>query len=245
MPGGISGALLVRLPEEGLPVRPARQRREERRRAVGGHEARRRRRPAGEGRRRRQPAVGHRLVVLGAHPRDDPRDGGIQPIQKRLRIQAHPYRKNDERGEGGELASVQVLQRFILRVVHLAEHRPLIQIQHVGGAEHDAAGGERRPHLARHEDALQDQELADEAVQRRQADRRHGHHEKDRGIDRHDLRQPAVFGNLTRVPPLVHDADEEEERPRRDAVIELLKDAAGDSHRDSARTCRASPAPCG
>ena len=69
--------------------------------------------------------------------------------------------------------------------------------------------------------------------------------QEDRRVDRHHLRQAAVLGDLARVPPLVDDADEEEERAGRDAVVELLDDAAGDADRVQREHARASPSPCG
>ena len=68
--------------------------------------------------------------------------------QERRRIEADPDARTMQRRERRELAQVQVGQLLVLRVLDLAEHRPLVQPQHVGGAEHDAARGERRPHLA-------------------------------------------------------------------------------------------------
>ena len=45
------------------------------------------------------------------------------------------------------------------------------------------------------------------------------------------LHQPAVLGDLARVPPLVDHADDQEEHAGRDAVIDLLQDRPGDPGR--------------
>ena len=165
------------------------------------------------------------------HPRRDVGHRGVEPAQNRRRIQAHPHRQHQQRRERHELTQVEVEQPFVLRVLDPSEHRPLIERQHVGRAQDDAAGREHGPHFAGDEHALQNQEFADESVQRRQADRRHRHDEEDRREDGHHLRQAAVLGDLARVTALVHDPDDEEECTRRDAVIELLHDAAGNAHR--------------
>ena len=120
---------------------------------------------------------------------------------------------------------------LVLRILDLAEHRALVEPQHVRGAEYDAAGGETGPDFVRDEHALEDEELADEAVQRRQADRGHRHDQKNDGVGRHHLRQTAILGDLTRMAPLVDVADQQEERAGRDAMVELLNDAPHDANR--------------
>jgi hypothetical protein len=60
---------------------------------------------------------------------------------------------------------------LVLRIFNLAEHRALVQPEHIRRAEHDAAGGKRGPDLVRDKDALQNQQLANESIQRRQTDR--------------------------------------------------------------------------
>jgi len=53
--------------------------------------------------------------------------------------------------------------------------------------------------------------IADEAIERRHAHGAQRRQQKNNSEDGHDLHQPAVFGNLARVPPLVDDAHDEEE----------------------------------
>ena len=91
----------------------------------------------------------------------------IEPIEERLGIQAHPERQHQERGKGRKLPDAHVLEFLVLRIFNRPEHRALIERQHVGRAEHDAARGESRPRHVLNEDALQDQQLPDEPVQRR------------------------------------------------------------------------------
>ena len=180
---------------------------------------------------RSRPPWPSRLEYCGLDAGDDLVHRRVEPVQERRRVDADPHRQDDQRHERHHLAEIQVLQVLVLRILDLPEHRPLVEPQHVGRAQHDAAGGDGRPHLADGEDALEDQELADEPVEGRQADRRQHHHAEDRRVDRHHLRQPAVLRDLPGVPPLVDDADDQEERAGRDAVVDLLDDAALDAHR--------------
>ena len=77
----------------------------------------------------------------------------------------------------------------------------------------------------------EDQELADEAVQARQADRGERRDQEEGGRDRDDGRDAAVGRDLARVAALVEDADEEEERAGREAVVDHLEDRALERHR--------------
>ena len=100
------------------------------------------------------------------------------------------------------------------------------------------ADGERRPDPVGFERALQDGELTDESVEQRQARRaEHGEGEDD-GVLGHHVRESAVLGDLARVAALVNDADDQEQHAGRDAVVDLLDDAAGDPvriHRENAQ----------
>ncbi len=77
--------------------------------------------------------------------------------------------------------------------------------------------------------AEQDQELADEAVGARQADRRQRHDEEERGEHRRNAPQAAVLGDHARVAALVDEADEQKQRTGRQAVIDHLQHAAADA----------------
>ena len=153
----------------------------------------------------------------------------MKPIDERLRIEADPDGEDQQRRVGRELAEVQIRQVLVFRVLDLAEHRPLIQPQHVGCAENDAAGCDRSPDSAGDEHALQNQQLADETVQRRQPDRGHRHDQEHGGVCRHHFRQAAILGDQSRVPPLVDVTHQQEERAGRDPVVELLNDAPHDA----------------
>ena len=78
------------------------------------------------------------------------------------------------------------------------------------------------------ERAGENQELADESIQARQSDRRQHRDDEQRGVKRHCLRDTAVIGEKPRVPPLVQNSDEKEERAGRKAVIHHLQDRAFD-----------------
>ena len=66
-------------------------------------------------------------------------------------------------------------------------------------------------------------------IEARQADAAHGHdHEYDRE-QRHGLGESAEVRNLSRVAPLIYDAHDEEERRRRNAVIDHLEHAPRDA----------------
>ena len=75
---------------------------------------------------------------------------------------------------------------------------------------------------------MQDQELADEAVEAGHADRRQHHQHEHRGEDRRHLLEALQVGDLAGVAALVDHADEEEQGAGRDAVVDHLHDAAGD-----------------
>jgi hypothetical protein len=66
------------------------------------------------------------------------------------------------------------------------------------------------PPVGRRPGSEEDQELADEAVQAGQADRREGRDEEEGRRDRNDARDAAVRLDLARVAPLVEHPDEEE-----------------------------------
>ena len=68
--------------------------------------------------------------------------------------------------------------------------------------------------------------LADEAVEARQADARHGDEHPEEGQQLQPRRHAAVVGHLPRVVALVEHADEEEQRPGRQAVVDHLQQAA-------------------
>ncbi len=72
-------------------------------------------------------------------------------------------------------------QFFISWIVERAEDHAAIHPEHVDRAEDGAAGGSSGPTRCDVESAEQDQKLADEAVQPRQADGRKSDYDQDRG----------------------------------------------------------------
>ena len=147
-------------------------------------------------------------------------------VKERARVQTHDERQGNKRQHDEQFASAHVLHGGVLLVGDFAEDHALVHPQHVGGAEHHAAGGDGAEHLIEAEAAEQNEELADKAVEARQADRRqHDDQEADR-VDRQHFPEPAVLGDQARVSALVDHANQKEERPGRDAVVEHLVDRA-------------------
>src|SRR6185503_5406910 len=66
------------------------------------------------------------------------------------------------------------------------------------------------------------QKLADEAVEKRKANRRKRRDHKERSKPGHRRRQSAEFANLARVPAFIDETDEQEERSGGNAVVEHL-----------------------
>ena len=154
---------------------------------------------------------------------------GAHQVEVRARVQADPEHQDDQRQHVADLAEVHVLHGLVLGRRGLAEHGPLVEPQHVGRAQDDADDRQRGVGDVGFEHADQDEELAHEAVQSRQADgREHGDGEEHRE-DGHRRRQAAERRDLARVAPLVDDADQQEQGAGADAVVDHLDDAAGDA----------------
>ena len=152
--------------------------------------------------------------------------GLFEHIKERLGVNADPERPEDQGHQRHDLAEAQILQDLVLGILAGAKHRALVEPQHVRGAQNDARDRHRGPAPVGLVRALQNRELADEAVQQRQADgRQHDDHEQ-RGIDGHDVRDPAKFLDLARVAALVDQPDNQEERAGGNAVVDLLNHAS-------------------
>ena len=117
-------------------------------------------------------------------------------------------------------------QLAVLRILQRTEHDTLVHPQHVDGTEDDTADADDRRGAMHAERAEQDEELADEPVETRQADRRQHHHHEDGGVHRQLRPQAAELGDQPGVTALVDHADAEEQRAGRQAVVEHLVDAA-------------------
>ena len=132
----------------------------------------------------------------------------------------------------GIFARVQIGQVLVLRIGHRAEHHALVEPQQVRRAQDDADRRPRppRPMLTSKAPCRMVNSPMKPLSSGRPSGTEHGDHE-DGGVNRHDVRQAAVLRDLARVPPLVDHADDQEEHAGRDAVVDLLDDAAGDAVR--------------
>ena len=115
------------------------------------------------------------------------------------------------------------MQSFILRIRNRSEEYSLIKPQQIGGRQNHPRHGPRCPAPVFHERALQDGELADESIQQRQSHRGQKHNHRDRRVNRHHIRDAAVLGDFTRVAAFIKNANDQEERTSRDAVVDLLQ----------------------
>ena len=106
--------------------------------------------------------------------------------------------------------------------VTFAVEDALVHPQQIAGAPDDAGCGKNSVQLLRLERAAQDQELADETVQQRQAHRRQHDDHEERRVHRHGRGQSAVLGDVVGVPPLVDHAQQHEQRAGGDAVVQHL-----------------------
>ena len=153
--------------------------------------------------------------------------GRAHEVEVRARVQADPEHQDDQRQHVADLAEIHVLHGLVFGRRGLAEHGALVEPQHVGRAQDDAEHRQRGVGNVRLEHADEDEELAHEAVQARQADgREHGDGEEHRK-DGHRRRQAAERRDFARVAPLVDDADQQEQRAGADTVVDHLDDAAG------------------
>ncbi len=167
--------------------------------------------------------------VAGADALDDFGDGLAEDVEVGLGVDADPDGPGDQGDEEGDFARGHVGDGQIFAVGHLAEHGALVEPQEVRGAQDHTGDGEGGPDGIGLEGALHDGELADEAVEQRQAGRaEHGDGEDDGELG-HDVREAAVFFDFACVAALVNDADDEEEHAGGEPVIDLLQDGAGDA----------------
>ena len=97
-----------------------------------------------------------------------------------------------------------------------------VEIEHIGRAQNDACGRQRRDPGIGLERADQDQELAHEAAGSRQADGcQHEYHE-DQRVFGHSFDETAIARDLPRMYAVVDDADAQEQRARYEAVADHL-----------------------
>ena len=115
-------------------------------------------------------------------------------------------------------------------VVEVAVEDALDHPEHVGGGEDDAGGGEHRPAGVVRDGGLhaagEDEELADEAVEHRQADDRERCDDEEGDHPGKLCGEAAVVAHVVGAVALVEDAEEHEERSAADAFVEGRVDAA-------------------
>ncbi len=155
----------------------------------------------------------------------------FQDLEKRLGIKPNPQRHNDQRRKRKNLARRQIVQLFVLRIRHRPEKDALIKPEQIGRGQNHARRGPSRPLPVRGEGSLQNRELADEAVQQRQSHGREKHDHRYRRVHGHHVRDAAILRDLAGMPPFIQNADDQEERSGRDAVIDLLQYRARQSRR--------------
>ena len=116
-------------------------------------------------------------------------------------------------------------------LVGLAVEGALVGPEEVDGGEDHAGGAHHGPPPPGHEAAEKDEELTDEPVEAGHADGAQHHHGEDAGEPGGHLLEAAEGGDLARVAALVEHADQEEEGPGGDPVVDHLQQAALDALR--------------
>ncbi len=120
-------------------------------------------------------------------------DRGLDPLEERLRVDAEEHDEAEQRRQHEALAETELGEAPVV-VVGLAVEDPLVGPQQVQGGEDHAGGGHDRPPPGGGEGPQQDEELADEAVEAGQADRRQHHEGEHAGEDRRDLLEALEAG---------------------------------------------------
>src|SRR6202521_3887563 len=155
----------------------------------------------------------------------------FEDLEKRFGIQADPQRHDDQWHKRKNFARREIVQLFILGIRHGTEEDPLIEPEQISRRQNHARSRPSRPPPVRGKCSLQNRELADKSIQQRQSHRREKHDHRDRRVNRHHIRDAAILRDLTRVPPFIQDADNQEQRAGRDAVIDLLQHRSAEAHR--------------
>ena len=154
--------------------------------------------------------------------RQHPIDRRLDRTQEDIGQHAHQDGDRDDRDEDRPFAAAQIGHRRVRFIRDLAVVDALEHPEHVGRRENDAGGGERRHPRIGAERAEQDQELADEAVEAGQSDRRQRDEEKGRDEVRHHALEAAVLRDEARVAPVRQHPDDQEEPAGADAVVQHL-----------------------
>ncbi len=106
--------------------------------------------------------------------------------------------------------------------------------EQIPGGQDDAGGGEPGERRGGVEDANQDGEFADEAVEAGQSDGREHNDEEKAAEDRYLLPKPAEIAHDAGVQTFVEHPDGEKEGAGAEAVIDHLQDGAGNALRGEA-----------
>lgn len=154
-------------------------------------------------------------------------DARLDSFEHRLRIHTCEDDHRDERREEQAFTSGEFLERRV-RLVGLAVEHALIGPQQVERGEDDADRCDDDPPAGRRECTNQNEELTDEAIEPGQADRGQHDDREEPGKHRSDGLDSLQLCDGASVATLVDHADHEEERPGRDAVVDVLHHSAGD-----------------
>ena len=121
-----------------------------------------------------------------------------------------------------------------------AGEHPFVRPEQVDGSEHYTTGGDDGEDLKGGVASDQDQELAHKAIEHRAAPMDANVTNKNMPrVDRHHLGQPAEFGDLLGMPPLVDHADQKEQGAGGEPVVDVLDDRSLQTRPTSGRMCRA------
>jgi len=162
------------------------------------------------------------MVVLRFYLGDQIFDGRVKRFGKRCWIKSNPEYQNDEGNHGAQFPGRHVRQLFVFRMRYFEKHHSLEHPQHVARGKNDSGRGHNSEGPLIPEYSQKNQKLADEPVGPRQTDRRQGHDHKTYGEHWDHLGQSAKILNESRVPPVIDHADQQKERSRGDAVIDVL-----------------------
>jgi hypothetical protein len=137
-----------------------------------------------------------------------------------LRRHAEPEHGNREHRHHGQLASVQVAERTVRRLVERGEQQALHCAQGIHRGEDDPRGRDDGQHGFGAIGAEQHEELAHESVGAGETDRaEHGEGEHHRE-QRHGARESAKGVESVAAAAFTQDAGEQKERAGRDAVVD-------------------------
>ena len=161
---------------------------------------------------------------------DEGVDRRLHPLEHRLRVDPQEDDSHEERHQDEALAQREV-GHFGVGALGWAVEHPLVSPEQVDGRNDHAAGGDDSPPTMGGESTHEGEELADEAVESGETDRRE-HHDHEHGRqDRRRLLETAQLGDFAGVATLVDHPDEEEQGAGGEAVVDHLEQPALESLR--------------